>query len=35
MDLQEVGWGMIWIAVAQDRHRWWAIMKKVMNSQFA
>jgi hypothetical protein len=35
MDLQEVGWGMVWIAVAQDRHRWRAVMIKVMDFQFA
>ena len=34
MDLQEVGWGMDWIAVAQDRHRWPAVMNKVMNFQY-
>jgi hypothetical protein len=32
MDLQEVGCGdMDWIDLAQDRNRWWALVKKVMN----
>ena len=32
MDLQEVGWvGMDWIDLAQDRDRWRALMKAVMN----
>jgi hypothetical protein len=31
MDLQEVGWGMDWIGVAQDRNRWRALMNAVMN----
>jgi hypothetical protein len=22
MDLQEVGWGLVWIELTQDRHRW-------------
>jgi hypothetical protein len=31
MDLQEVGWvGMDWIAVAQDRDRWLALVNAVM-----
>jgi len=35
MDLQEVGWeGMDWIALAQDRDRWWALVNVVMNLQF-
>jgi hypothetical protein len=31
MDLQEVGWGMDWIELAQDRNRWQAVVKAVMN----
>ena len=32
MDLQEVGWeGMDWIDLAQDRERWRALVKVVMN----
>jgi hypothetical protein len=31
MDLQEVGWGMDWIELAQDRDRWRAVMKVAMN----
>jgi CRISPR/Cas system-associated protein Cas7 (RAMP superfamily) len=34
MDLQEVGCGGIdWINLAQDRDRWQALMKAVMNLQ--
>jgi hypothetical protein len=31
VDLQEVGWGMDWIGLAQDRDRWWALVNAVMN----
>jgi hypothetical protein len=31
MDLQEVEWGMDWIDLAQDRHRWRAVVDAVMN----
>jgi hypothetical protein len=31
MDIQEVGWGMDWIALAQDRERWRAVVNAIMN----
>jgi hypothetical protein len=31
MDLREVGWGMDWIDLAQDRDRWRALVYMVMN----
>jgi len=32
MDLKEVGWGAVdWIVMAEDRDRWWALVKAVMN----
>jgi hypothetical protein len=30
-DLEEVGWGMTWIKLAQDRDRWPALVNAVMN----
>jgi len=31
INLQEVGWGMDWIDLAQHRIRWWALVNAVMN----
>jgi hypothetical protein len=31
MDLQEVGWGMDWIDLAQDRDRWRAPVNPLLN----
>jgi hypothetical protein len=34
MDLVEVGWGDVdWIGLAQDRHRWRALVNSVLNLQ--
>jgi hypothetical protein len=33
MDLREMGWGMDWIDLAQDRDRWRALVIAVMNLQ--
>jgi hypothetical protein len=30
-DLKEVGWGMNWIELAEDRDRWRAVVNSVMN----
>jgi hypothetical protein len=32
MDLVEVGWGDVdWIGLAQDRHKWRAVVNSVLN----
>jgi hypothetical protein len=31
MELQEVGWGLDWIDLAQNRNRWRAVVNVVMN----
>jgi hypothetical protein len=32
MDLKETGWeSMDWINLAEDRDKWWAVVKSVMN----
>jgi hypothetical protein len=31
MDLTEIGWGVEWIQLAQDRDRWRAVVSAVMN----
>jgi hypothetical protein len=31
MDLQELGWGMDWIELAEDTDRWRAVVNAVMN----
>ena len=31
MDLQEVGWSLNWIDLAQDRDRWRTVVNAVMN----
>jgi hypothetical protein len=31
MDLMEIGWGVEWIHLAQDRDRWLAVVSAVMN----
>jgi hypothetical protein len=31
MGLQEVGWCVNWIALGQDKDRWWASVNAVMN----
>jgi hypothetical protein len=33
MDLEDVGWGMDWIELAEDRDRWRAVANAVMNLQ--
>ena len=35
MDLQQVGWGMDWIDLAQDRDRWRVLVYAVMNLRVA
>jgi hypothetical protein len=34
MDPQEMGWGMDWMELAEDRDRWWAVVNVVMNLRF-
>jgi hypothetical protein len=34
MGLEEVGWGMDWIELADDRDRWRAVVNTVMNLRF-
>jgi hypothetical protein len=34
MDLQELGWGMGWIALAEDGDRWRALVNAVTNLRF-
>jgi hypothetical protein len=32
IDLREIGWnGTDWIGLAQDMHKWWALVNMVMN----
>jgi hypothetical protein len=31
MDLMEIGWGIEWIQLAQDRGRWQALVNTVIN----
>jgi hypothetical protein len=31
MDLQDMGWGIEWIGLPQDRDRWRAVVNAVMN----
>jgi hypothetical protein len=31
MDLREIGWGVEWIKLAQDRDRWWGLVNAVKN----
>jgi hypothetical protein len=33
MDLQEEGWGLDWIELAQDRDRWRDLVNAIMNLQ--
>jgi hypothetical protein len=34
MDQQEVGWGIDWIDLAQNRNMWQAVVNVVMNLMF-
>jgi hypothetical protein len=31
MDLREIGCGIDWIDLAQDRDQWWALLNMVIN----
>jgi len=33
MDIQEIGWDIVWIDLAQDRDRWRDVVNVVMNLQ--
>ena len=35
MNLQEVGWGMDWIDLAEDRNRWRALVNELLNIRFS
>ena len=34
-DLQELGWGMDWIDLVQDKNRWWALVNAVTKLWFS
>jgi hypothetical protein len=35
MDIQEVGWGMDWIELAENRNRWLSFVSTVVNLRVA